>query len=172
MRYQYSTDQRQEEEALAQEVQAAKAELEQVLGETPRRVRDVEAAAREFENVPAVGKVLRRYEQAVNRLWLLAENSGLTRSIVSAWMKAHRRSLGGLLREDLDAEATLAMRGVIASYKPGQGATLRTYAYRTIHRRLAEVRGDHLSGGTHVGHDRRTLIHSKTVSHEARGDQE
>lgn len=78
------------------------------------------------------------YVEAVNRLWLYAENAGLTARLTGAWMRTNRRNLAGVDRAEYSAEATFAMRHAVVNYT-GKGP-LVTFAFMYVKEALAKVR--------------------------------
>lgn len=91
-----------------------------------------------------VEKALAKYTDAVNALWLHAENTGVTGRIVSTWLRANHKNLAEISRDEYGAEATFAMRRAVANFRPGP-ASLFTYATSYVDAALRAYRGQALS---------------------------
>lgn len=132
------------EQEQAKVVQAAKAALRDALGPQSGRRELIEDEAKAvMERNPAerkaVARLLSEYTTAVNRLWLYAENTGITGRLTSAWMKANRKNLAGVAKADYSAEATFTMRAVVCNYLPGK-TPLAFFAFQRIAGALTDMR--------------------------------
>lgn len=90
-----------------------------------------EGGADEDERIKAVWRALQDFQQAVNHLWVLAEEAGVGSRAVSAWLSKYRKKAKHVERVELEAEATFATRTAIARFEPGR-AQFGTFAYPTI----------------------------------------
>lgn len=156
-------------DALAGALNAARHALSHLIGwaSQPGRPPDgldpsIEAAAKKrIAELPTVEEAARvvalfeDYTEAVNALWLLAEQSGLTEQLVREYVKAHRRVVreSGADRQDLSAEATLAMRAQCIAWacSPDRRRPLGIYARPGIQRVLSAYVGREASAVTGYG---------------------
>jgi hypothetical protein len=128
-------------------VQAAKATLASHIGATGRASPDVDLAdlaTQAMEVTPsredkvAIDTLRRTYIEQVNRLWLYAENVGITGKLMQAWLRSNRRNLAGVDRADYSAEATFAMRKAVVMFQ-GKGP-LVSFAFMYVNEGLKRVR--------------------------------
>lgn len=147
------------EQAQAKRVQEARAALTDSLGlETSQLRRPLEdEAARAIEVTPVradkvkLGRLREAYITEVNRLWLYAENTGITQKLLNTWVRLNRRNLAGVDRADYSAEATFAMRAAVTTY---QGrAPLASQAYMHVSGALNALRNQALEFHTSTKHE-------------------
>jgi hypothetical protein len=108
------------------------------------RLHEIEVGVAECLTIEGKGKLiadtvrlrsaLDQYQTAVNAFWLYAEQQGITAYIVRSWAARHRRALAraAVERDELEAEATMAMRDQVVRWRPDGGASFRTFASRGI----------------------------------------
>jgi hypothetical protein len=156
-------------ETFASRLAAARQALAAQLGWEPAEGRplgdhdpSLEATAKRFiatAETQAEGAALQRlfdaYIEAVNGLWLLAEQSGLTEQLVAEYARSHRRNVreSGVDRADLSAEATLAMREQVIRWAcTDRRRPLGIYARPGIAKALATLIGREASAASGFGH--------------------
>jgi hypothetical protein len=156
-------------DTFASQLAAARQALADLLGWAPTPGRppgdhdpSIEAAAKRQLALGLQGsrheelhRLFAAYTEAVNALWLLAEQSGLTESLVREYVRAHRRVIreSGADRCDLSAEATLAMRAQCIGWAcaPDRRRGLVFYARPGITRALSAYVGREASATTGYG---------------------
>jgi hypothetical protein len=116
-----------------------------------RRISELRAAS-EVQSTPSL---FHAYIEAVNALWLLAEQNGVTEQLVREYRKAHRGPVrsSGVDRQDLSAEATMAMREQCIGWAclERRTAALGVYARPGIYRALSAFVGREASATTGMG---------------------
>jgi hypothetical protein len=143
-----------EERALASGVTQSRANLFVAMGLDPRAsAASAETLAKSYDEAsPEVSEAHQKYVEAINRFWLYAENAGITHRIATAWFVKNRRDVRqtSWSREDIGAEATLAMRAQVATFDPTRrgAAGLETYARIGIFRSLSEALGREMTAAT------------------------
>lgn len=157
---------RDREQEMAEGVRVAHEKLVEAYRDTPKGA--VEDAAREilaqdeqlgYKILPEDQRrelvwALTLYQNAVNDLWVYAEQAGITRSLVSNWTRRNKRNLAQVPREEYDCEGTFGMRFAVCAYRAGQ-ASLRTFAQKFVDVRLDEYRGQVLSAYALPGREAR-----------------
>lgn len=131
----------------ARRVQAARAALTSALSPalSKRKVLLEDLAAQAAELTPnredrvRLGQLREAYISEVNRFWLYAENAGITEKLVRAWLGQNRKHLAGVDRTEYSAEATFVMRQCVTLFE-ARGATLTSYAWRSVLHALSEYR--------------------------------